>query len=158
MNQALRWMSAVVVVALVWLPQSGARLSDDSPQDLQGTFNALQGVSSLTWQAPARGNSSFTYPVWRDGTLIGSTMDLAFSDHPPVQPGTYGVVYFVSASPPGNTGSMSWPAVVAVPTTSMCDVATLTVTQSYPYVYVALHEECVGGITYDKNVTWRAPA
>jgi len=148
--QAFRLLACLVLLAAPFV--GGAQGPPSPPQNLQGTFDHSTDAVTLTWKAPDAGN--YVYQVYRDSTLLGSTANTGFVDQG--VPLNSAFVYFVVDRAKDGT-AWSTPAVVDVPTLS-CDVATLTVTQNYPYVYAATHQECLGGtVVFDKSVTWTQP-
>lgn len=150
----LRLFAVLAFVALL-APQAMA--TPGSPQDLQGSYSLSTRLVSLSWQPPNGGSAAWNYLVWRDGTFDGSTPALAYSDGPPGTVPDPGLIYFVSAAPPGNAGNPGLPAVVGVPTLS-CEVVSVSTTWEAPYLYAHLHEECLGGtFTYEKDAAWTAP-
>jgi len=120
-----------------------------SPQDLQGAFDPETGTVALSWTMPYGG--PMEYRVYRDSTFVGTTDAKGFVDSELPMEG--GWIYIVTAARPGQ--SWSPPAVTPVPGTS-CEVVNLSTSWEYPYLYARLHEECLGGITLEKDVTWVA--
>ncbi|MFO1532584.1 MAG: hypothetical protein ABR562_02625 [Thermoplasmatota archaeon] len=151
----LRRLPGLVAVALLLLVPTV--VADPSPpEDLHGSYSITTRNVSLTWQPPDSGVAAFTYRVWRDNTSLGSTGSLSYTDAPGNAPDP-GYVYLVTASPPGNPNNVGMPAVVGVSTLD-CEVASVATSWNYPYLYIHLHEECMGGLyIYDKHVTWQKP-
>lgn len=142
-------LAGVLLCALA-VPGLAAHEEEVSPQNVRGTYHATSHSITLHWDAPAEGN--WTYKVYRDSRLVGETQVLTFRDSGIGN--DKGYVYFVTATLDGQHWSM--PGIGAVPTLT-CQVVTLTTSWEWPHAYVKLHEECLGGIVYDKSVTWTAP-
>ena len=87
------------------------------PTGLVGSWSGPDGVR-LTWDGNSRDDTGVTgYVVERDGSTVGSTVGLAFTDTAPLSPGSH--TYVVKAADAaGNISNGSSPAVVVVPDAS----------------------------------------
>ena len=141
---------AALALMLLAVPFLQAGLAEPTrpppPQDLRGSQDAGSGAVQLNWQAP--GDGRWAYKVWRENTTLGKSTSTAFADHPPSD-SLY--IYLVTAKAPD--GPWSDPALVAVPALG-CEIVSISTTMDYPYAYVHVHEECIGGIAVDRDVTW----
>lgn len=119
------------------------------PADLVGVYDAESGTAYISWSAPGPGR--LEYSVYRDGELLGTTTATNFADADvPVEPGW---IYVVTAASPGSPASD--PAVLALAVPS-CEIVNVSTSWDYPYLHARLHEECLGGTTFQKDVTWAA--
>jgi hypothetical protein len=149
-----RLAALLVAIAVLGLPQMGASLTANTPQNLRASYDGATRTVGLAW-TPHNSGNGFTYLVWRDGSMqVGNTSALGFAEQPSASVPPAGLVYFVSSQSP--SGAVSFPAVVGV-TTISCEVVTVSTSWQAPFLYAHLHQECVGGITQDKDVTWTAP-
>ena len=141
---------AALALLLLAVPLLQAGLAEPTrpapPQELRGAMDAGSGNVQLNWRAPGEG--PWVYRVWRENTPLGKSTSTAFADHPPSD-SLY--IYLVTANAPD--GSRSDPAVAAVPAIG-CEIVSISTNMEFPYAYVHVHEECIGGLAVDRDVTW----
>jgi hypothetical protein len=146
---------ALAAFVTVLLSQATAGGPPPPPGHLVASYDPASGAAHLSWTPPDPGR--WTYVVWRDDGIVGSTSEAAFTDESvPTDTGAAGFLYFVAATRDGRQWSK--PAIIDLPTLA-CEIVTVSTSWEYPYVTARLHEECLdGAVVYDKKVTWAPPA
>ncbi|MFO1532583.1 MAG: hypothetical protein ABR562_02620 [Thermoplasmatota archaeon] len=139
----------LLLAVLVALPALAAPPPPGKPRDFGGTYDPGSQTVTLTWKGDT---TAWTYYAYRGSDLLGKTGETRYTDAPPHDSMW---VYFLTESLDGK--QFGEPAVAAVAGLD-CEIASVATSWNYPYAYVHVHEECLGGIAMDRDVTWQSPS
>lgn len=119
----------------------------DAPENIAATYDTATDVLTITWTAPSGMSAPSSYNVYRDGNRIANTATLSVDDDLTGFEGQH--TYYVTAVWPTREGDASVTVLfqrTVVPFPSIppsCEVASIALWSSVPFVYYSIHEECI---------------